>query len=84
MISKKKKRILLITNVPLSNSTSGGRTLLNMLDLFQKDQLFNIFLHGIPLDDAANFYQFSDRMAVKSLWKKQKISLFLKKLFLKA
>lgn len=39
-------KILFLTNNPLSNSNSNGRTLLNMLENYNKDEIVNIFISG--------------------------------------
>lgn len=61
------QKVLVISNNPLSNSSSNGRTLLNMLGCYNKDDLYNFFVNGNELElNKCHYYQISDKDAMKS------------------
>ena len=60
-------RILLISNNPLSNTGSNGRTMLNMLGHFKKDEILNFFVSGDnPAFESALFYRIKDIDVLKN------------------
>ena len=64
----KTPKIFIFSHDPLSKTSSNGRTLSNLLTQFDKGSLYNFFIHGEPLRDAATFFQFSDNDALKSFF----------------
>jgi len=67
-----KTQLLIISNEPLSNSTSNGRTLRNLLLNIPKEQKAQFYIHGEPDEEACStFYKVSDRDALNAfLFKK--------------
>lgn len=62
------KKILIISNEPISNNTSNGRTLRNFLVDIPKEQIAQFFLHGTPDEESvSSFYQVSDNDALNAL-----------------
>lgn len=60
-------KILILSNSPLSYATSNGRTMLNMLLNFKKDEILNIFINGNDLAlDKANFYKINEKRLIKN------------------
>ena len=62
------KKILIISNEPISNTSSNGRTLRNFLLDIPKEQIAQFFLHGTPDEQSvSSFYQVSDNDALNAL-----------------
>lgn len=62
------KKVLIISNEPLSNRYSNGRTLRNLLLTIPKEQIAQFFLHGTPDEQIVSaFYQVSDKDALNAL-----------------
>ncbi len=69
----KKIKLLIISNEPLSNTSSNGRTLRNFLLEIPKDQKAQFYIHGDPDKEAcSNFYRISDKDALNAFFFKQK------------
>ena len=61
------KKILIISNEPLSNTYSNGRTLRNFLLNIPKEQIAQFFLHGQPdLEVVSHFYKVTDMDALNA------------------
>lgn len=72
-----KRKILIISNEALSEASSNGRTMRNLLLNIPKENLAQFYLHGTPDRNICdNFYCVSDRAALNAfLCKKQKRSV---------
>ena len=67
------KKILIISNEPLSNISSNGRTLKNFLLDIPREQLAQFYLHGVPDDGAcSSFFKVSDSDALNALLMRNK------------
>lgn len=62
------KKILILSNNPVSTTSSNGRTMLNMLHEFKQEQLFNIFVSGTIDSSYCNYYQINDSDALKGFF----------------
>lgn len=60
-------KILILSNNPLSKDGSNGRTMLNMLNNFSKQDIFNIFISGNNVSlESATFYQINEMKILKN------------------
>ena len=67
MKSINQKKILIISNEPLSDVSSNGRTMKNMLLNIPKENLAQFYLHGVPDRDVCdNYFCVSDRDALNA------------------
>lgn len=62
--------IFVVSNEPISKTSSNGRTMLNMLEQFDNNQIVNFFIHGRPDLERGSFFSISDSEALK--WFKSK------------
>ena len=63
-------KILVLSNNPLSESNSNGRTMLNMLNNFSKDEIVNIYINGnAPAFNKAKFYKVKESLLLKFFYK---------------
>ena len=69
------KKILIISNEPLSDASANGRTMKNMLLNFPRENLAQFYLHGIPDTDACgSFFRVTDRDALNAFLHKKETS----------
>lgn len=60
-------KLLVLSNEPLSKSTSNGRTMANLLSAFSPSELAQFYLHGTPdFSLCDNYYKVSDRDALSA------------------
>lgn len=60
-------KILILSNECLSLNSSNGRTMLKLLQGFEKESLAQFFIHGTPdMDICSNYFQVSDRDALNA------------------
>lgn len=60
-------KLLIASNEPLSNSTSNGRTLRNLLLDIPKEQIAQFYIHGTPdLSVCSTLYSVTDRDALNA------------------
>ena len=63
-----KKKVMIISNEPLSNTSSNGRTLRNFFLDFPKEQIAQFYIHGEPDGGVcSSYYQVSDRDALNAV-----------------
>lgn len=63
-------RLLIIANSAMNESSSNGRTLMNLLSEFKADELAQFYINGTPdFSCCKHYYHISDNMAVKSVVK---------------
>ena len=67
------KKIIILSNNPVSTTTSNGRTLLNLLGSFQNSQMLNIFVSGQIDKQYCTYYQITDKDALKSFFRHKNI-----------
>lgn len=64
------KKVLIISNGCFSNTDSNGRTLAKLFKGYNRDDLSQFYVYGLPdFNVCSNYYHMSDKMAMKSVFK---------------
>lgn len=65
-----KTRLLIIANTAMNESSSNGRTLMNLISAFEAEELAQFYINGTPdFSCCKHYYHISDNTALKSVIK---------------
>ena len=68
------KKVLVLSNNPICNTSSNGNTMMNLLDKLDKEDVLNIYIKGVLNGERFVYQQISDSDVVKSFFGKKTIN----------